>query len=345
MAHRRPRIEDIAIRAGVSKGAVSFALNGRPGVSEETRKRILRVAAELDWRPNSAARSLGLARTDVAGFVISRPARTLSVEPFFALLTSGIQVGLSHAGYGLQTQIVDGTGAEIEVYRRWWNERRVDGVILVDLRLADPRIPALEELGLPAVVVGGPGQHGAIPSVWIDDHAAMCVILDHLLGLGHRSIAHVAGLPQFLHTQRRRQAVEEAAARTADATITTLTTDFSDSQGAAATRELLASAAAPTAIVFDSDVMALAGLGVALELGIDVPGALSVVAFDDSILTRLTHPSITALTRDIFDFGVQAAATLVQLLDGAGPPVERGLAVPDLAVRQSSAPPARPRAG
>jgi DNA-binding LacI/PurR family transcriptional regulator len=333
---RRTRIDDIAIRAGVSKGAVSFALNGRPGVSDETRRRILRIADELGWHPNSAARNLGRSKTDVIGMVISRPARTLSVEPFFALLTSGIQAALSTHGYGLQMQIVDGVHAEVEVYRRWWTERRVDGLILIDLQVDDARVPVLEELGVPAVVVGGPGRHGSIPSVWVDDGKAMDVILDFLERLGHRRIGHVAGLPEFLHTQRRHEA---AVARPLPAPgISTVFTDFSDSQGAAATRELLAAAEPPTAIVFDSDVMALAGLGVALELGRDVPRDVSIVAFDDSILTRLTHPAITALTRDTFDFGFRVAGALIEQLDGAEP-ADLELETPELVVRQSTAPP------
>ena len=91
----RARIEDIAQRVGVSKGAVSFALNGKPGVSEATRQRVLAVAEELDWGPNSAARALSGAGTSVIGLVIARPAKTLGIEPFFAELTSGIQAALS----------------------------------------------------------------------------------------------------------------------------------------------------------------------------------------------------------------------------------------------------------
>ena len=85
----RPTIADIANRAGVSKGAVSFALNGRPGVSDATRERILRIAEQMSWRPHSAARALGEGRVDSVGMVIARPARTLGVEPFFAHLLSG----------------------------------------------------------------------------------------------------------------------------------------------------------------------------------------------------------------------------------------------------------------
>ena len=103
----RPTIADIADKAGVSKGAVSFALNGRPGVSDATRARILQIAEQMSWRPHSAARALGASRVDSVGLVIARPARTLGVEPFFAHLLSGLQSGLSAQSISLQLLIVE----------------------------------------------------------------------------------------------------------------------------------------------------------------------------------------------------------------------------------------------
>src|SRR5256885_17160277 len=100
-AVKRPTIGDIASRAGVTKGAVSYALNGRPGVSESTRGRILQIAAELGWQPSSAARALNDGRADVLGLVVDRPARTLGLEPFFMRLISGIESTLSAEPTGL----------------------------------------------------------------------------------------------------------------------------------------------------------------------------------------------------------------------------------------------------
>jgi DNA-binding LacI/PurR family transcriptional regulator len=107
----RPTIADIAERAGVSKGAVSFALNGRPGVSEETRRRILAVADEMNWRPHRAARSLGNSRAGAVGLILSRPARTLGLEPFFGQIVSGLQAGLAEDGTALQLLVVDSSHA------------------------------------------------------------------------------------------------------------------------------------------------------------------------------------------------------------------------------------------
>jgi DNA-binding LacI/PurR family transcriptional regulator len=335
----RPTIADIADRAGVSKGAVSFALNGRPGVSDATRARILRIAEEMQWRPHSAARALGAARVDSVGLVIARPARTLGVEPFFAHLFSGLQSGLSAHSISLQLLIVEDTEAEIEVYRRWSSEHRVDGVIVVDLTVHDPRIEALKALELPAVVIGGRGGKGTLPSVWADDRDAMLAIVEYLAAIGHRRIAHVAGTPNFQHTQRRIRAVRDVAPRLGLIDAPTLPTDFSDAEGAATTRRLLSAAVRPTAIVYDNDVMAVAGLGVAMEMGVSVPGDLSIVAFDDSILTQLMHPALTALSRDTFDYGRQAAEVLLEVIADPTTVVNRRTADPVLTVRESTAPP------
>lgn len=335
----RPTIADIADRAGVSKGAVSFALNGRPGVSPQTRARILQIAEQMQWRPHSAARALGGSRAGSIGLVIARPARTLGIEPFFAQIVSGLQATLSTQSISLQLLIVEDTAAEIEVYRRWSSEHRVDGVVLVDLTVRDPRIEEIERLGLPAVVIGGRGGNGSLPSVWADDRAAMLSIVEYLAAIGHRRIAHVAGMPSFQHTQRRIRALRDAAPRLGLTHSPSLPTDFSDAEGAAITRRLLSGAERPTAIVYDSDVMAVAGLGVAMEMGVRVPGELSIVAFDDSVLTSLMHPALTALSRDTAELGRQAAELLLDLLADAGGVRSRQTATPVLTVRESTAPP------
>lgn len=306
----RPTISDVAKRAGVSKGAASFALNGRPGVSEETRARVLRVAAELNWRPHSAARALGGKSSGVVGLVFARPARTLGVEPFFAQLISGLQAELSASSVGLELLIVEDTDAELAVYRRWAADRHVDGVVLVDLKVRDPRVAPLEVLGLPSLVLGGPGGHGSLSSVWVDDRRAMLDLLSFLRALGHRRIGHIAGPPDLVHTHRRRRAARDAS-RKFGLTVTTATTDFSDATGAEGARLLLAAPDRPTALVFDSDVMAVAGLGACAEAGLAVPGDVSIASFDDSILARVVHPALTALTRDTFALGCQLGEALL----------------------------------
>ncbi|GHE52052.1 LacI family transcriptional regulator [Streptomyces vinaceus] len=338
---RRPTIKDIARRAGVSESAVSFALNDRPGVSQDTRARIRRVAEELGWQPNSAARALSGERSGAVGLVLARPAQTLGVESFFLQLVSGIQEVLSADRVALLFQVVDGIDAECAVYRRWWAERRVDGVLVVDPRTDDPRPELLTRLGLPAVMIGGTGAGAPLSSVWADDARAMAQVVDHLYGLGHRRITHVAGLPGLAHTARRIASLRaEARARGLDPEhVRSVVTDYSDTEGAAATRRVLAEPGPPTALVYDNDVMAVAGIAAAAELGIAVPGRISVVAWDDSALCRVTHPRLTALVRDTAGFGRLAAEELLGVLAGSPPRAREGER-PRLEPRESTAPPA-----
>ncbi|MER7464723.1 LacI family DNA-binding transcriptional regulator [Streptomyces sp. NPDC097981] len=337
---RRPTIKDIARRAGVSESAVSFALNDRPGVSRDTRARIRRVAEELGWQPNSAARALSGERSGAVGLVLARPAQTLGVESFFLQLVSGIQEVLSASRVALLFQVVDGMDAECAVYRRWWAERRVDGVLVVDPRTDDPRPELLAQLGLPAVVIGAAGETGPLSSVRADDARAMAEVLDHLYRLGHRRITHIAGLPGLAHTARRMASLRTEAAvhGLGPEHVRSVVTDYSDAEGAAATRRVLAEPEPPTALVYDNDVMAVAGIAVAAELGLAVPGRISMVAWDDSALCRVTHPRLTALVRDTAGFGRLAAEELLAVLAG-NPPRARESEQPRLEPRESTAPP------
>ncbi|SDP54583.1 DNA-binding transcriptional regulator, LacI/PurR family [Lentzea jiangxiensis] len=322
---KRPTIKDIAAGAGVSKGAVSLALNGRAGVSEATRSRVLEVASSLGYRPSVTARALSSASADAVGLVLVRPPRALGDEAFFFQLIAGIQSEMSSA---LLLQVVSSREDEISLYRRWWAEHRVDGVFLVDLLVSDPRVELMSSLGLPAVVVGGAGHHGELASVWADDYAAMTSVVEHLKTSGHRRIARVTGLPSLLHTVRRDAAF---AASCEDGVV--VAGDYTAEAGASATRSLLALESPPTAIVYDNDVMAVAGASAAASLGVAVPSELSVVAWDDSVLCQ--QLGLTALSRDTFAFGARAARALVSVIGGASPTDEEDV-LPELVVRGST---------
>ena len=336
---KRPTIADIARRAGVSKGAVSYALNGQPGVSEATRQRILAIARELGFTRNSAARALSGATANVVGLTLCRPARILGIEPFFMGLISGVEAELSARSYALLLHVVADPDEEIAVYRRWWGERRVDGVLLCDLRVNDRRVPVLEELDLPAVVIGGPGHTGRLANVWSDDAAAVTRTVEYLYALGHRRIARVGGLPELLHTEIRTRAFTAACQRLGLTEAVTVTADYTGEDGARATRELLTSPTRPTALIYDNDVMAIAGLAVAQEMGLAVPGDLSIVAWDDSPLCQLVHPPLTALSRDIPAYGAHAARRLLDVIAGR-PSGSWQDETAQLTPRRSTAPPA-----
>jgi DNA-binding LacI/PurR family transcriptional regulator len=316
---KRPTIAEIAARAGVSIGAVSYALNGRPGVSAKTRKQILDIANEIGWRPSVAARSLSGSRAHSVGLVIARPADTLGVEPFFMRFIAGLERELSARRTALLLQVVEDHRAAIEAMRLCWAERRIDGMVLTDLWTDDARIPVLKDLQMPAVLAGRPRPNCPLPAVGTDDEAAVVSAVDYLVALGHRRIARVAGLPALDHTQVRIAAFQTAVLGHGLGEPQVVATDYTAEDGARATRELLSRRDRPTAITFDNDIMAVAALNVAQEMGVAVPGQLSIVAGDDSQLCVLVRPELTALSWDIQAYGVHTARVLLDMIDGRAP--------------------------
>jgi len=331
---KRPTITDIAQRAGVTKAAVSFALNGKPGISAATRERILAIAEEIGFQPSSAARALTAGKSGVFGLVIDRPARTLGIEPFFMQLVSGIQAELAAHHVTLQFTMTEDTDAEIDLYRQWWAQRRVDGVFVVDLKVNDRRIDAIEKLRLPAVVIGTPRGAGSFPAIWQDDRAAVDLVVDYLASQGHRRIARVGGHAAYWHSVLRRDAFEASAA-VAGLTAFSVEADYTAEHGAQATVSLLGSAQPPTAILYDNDVMAAAGLAVAQRMGVSVPDGVTIISWDDSALCELMHPALTALRRDIAGVGSTAARMLRELSAGERPESVQETA-PVLQARMSS---------
>lgn len=317
---KRPTIMDVARQAGVSKGAVSYALNGQPGVSEQTRRRILMVAGDLGWRPNSVARALSRSRSHAVGLVLARPAVLLGVEPFLMRLISGIQSELSRSGFALMLQVVSDLADEMAVYQQWWGERRIDGVLVVDLRTNDPRLDLVRRLGIPAAVMGALRDGAGLAVVHKDETGPVTEAVEHLVRLGHRRIARIAGERQFLHTQQRGRAVTAVARRLGvQDGVRTIHADYTGARGAEITRQLLSEPSRPTALLFDNDLMAVAAAAVAREMGLEVPRDVSIIAWDDSPLCHLSYPKLTAVSWDVAEYGRQATGLLIEVTAGKPP--------------------------
>ncbi|WP_208297694.1 LacI family DNA-binding transcriptional regulator [Actinophytocola oryzae] len=333
---RKATIKDVAALAGVSPSAVTIALHDRPGVSKATREKILDAVRELGWRPNLAAATLSGHAVHTVGLVIARPARLLGLEPFYMEFISGLESVLSSRNCSLLLRVTE-TSDEIDVHREWWQGGRINGSILVDLKIDDPRIGALTEIGLPAVVVGHPSLAGPFTSLWTDDAAAIEEAVRYLAALGHRHIGRVTGPPDFGHSVIRQQAFETIAAEL-DVETSTATADFSADQGSRAFRSLLLQKNRATAVIFDNDLMAVAALGVADEFGLSVPNDLSLLAWDDSQLCQLTRPALSAMSHDIHAFGVEVATALFAVVNGAEQ-TSHAVEPPRLIPRGSTAPP------
>ncbi|GAA2335256.1 LacI family DNA-binding transcriptional regulator [Dactylosporangium salmoneum] len=333
---RKATIKDVAKRAGVSTAAVTIAVHDRPGVSPATRSKILQAAADLGWSPNQAARSLSSQALHTVGLAIARPARMLGLEPFYMEFISGIESVLSQESCSLLLRLVE-PDHEVAVHREWWQGNRVNGSILVDLRLDDPRIPALSAIGLPAVVVGHPSLAGPFTAVWTDDAAAVDEAVRYLAALGHRRIARVSGPADLGHSAIRTAAFADITAQLG-VRSRTVVADFSADQGARACRQLLSAVDRPTAIIFDNDLMAVTALGVAAEFGLSVPADLSLLAWDDSQLCQLTRPTLSAMRHDIHSFGADVTRTLFDVMR-RNAARSHAAEPPTLVPRASTAPP------
>lgn len=334
MAIQRPTIADVAREAGVSKGLVSFALNGRPGVAPDTRDRIMAVAQQLGWLPSMRARSLSTDRSYALGLVIGRDPEVVSNDPFFPAFIAGVEAVLAPAGQALVVSMVSNDEAEFASYRQLAAHDRVDGVILTDLRRNDPRIQLMAELGLKAVTLGH-ADDSPLPAVSLDDGPGILAAVEHLVGLGHSRIAHVAGPSWLLHGARRAQSFVDAMLEHGLTPDLVVETDFTAPDGARATRELLAGPKRPTAIVYANDLMAIAGVGAAQRAGLRVPGDLSVTGFDGSEVGAYVYPALTTVTTSIEGWGRAAAEELLRSIAGEEPP-DIDLAPARLLVREST---------
>ena len=269
------------------------------------------------------------------GLVLARPARLLGIEPFFMEFIAGIEETLAERDLSILLHVVPAHDAETETYRRWAARRLVDAVVVVNLVQDDLRPGVLRGLGLPCLLVGTcPDQD--YPALGADNVGAERAALAYLFELGHRRVARVTGPAVLLHTQERTVALVEAC-RALGVEPIVLEGDYSDEAGANLTRRLLALPEPPTAIVYDNDVMAVAGLRAAQGQGVAVPDQLSLIAWDDSTLCRLSSPAMTTMSVDVHEYGVRVARSIFEILDGS-PVTERMSPAARLVPRGTTAP-------
>lgn len=313
---RKPTIADVAERAGVSKGAVSFAVNDKPGVASATRERILAAAAELRYTPSHTARALSNRRADAIGLVLARPPELLRADPFFPPFIAGVESMLVRTGRSLVLRFVV-PADEAAAYTELSRSNRIDGAILSDLRVGDGRPALLAELNVPFVSLNRPDASDLGPAVYLDDRQGVRDAVNHLVTLGHTRIGHVAGPSEYLHANYRRAEWAQALADAGLQPGPVVETDFTAACGAAATESLLARRDRPTAVLYANDLMAIAGMSVAQRRGLRIPEDLSVIGFDDSEIAGYLHPALASVRTDAFGWGAAAGRRLIEHIGGA----------------------------
>jgi LacI family repressor for deo operon, udp, cdd, tsx, nupC, and nupG len=331
----RPRIRDIAEQLGVSPATVSRALSGSGLVAEPTLSRIRDTARALNYRPNISAQRLRTRRSMTVLMVV----RDVG-NPFYLDILKGVEATARAAGYSvLMGNTENDPGREIEFFNML-RDGHADGMILMTGKLPHGMLEDLPS-DAPVVVALEAIEGSGLPHIQIDNAAAAGEAVRHLIALGHRRIAHIAGpIPEIMATLRRdgyRQAMAEAGLTIPEGYEQR--GDYLLQSGQELCRKLFSLPLPPSAIFVANDEMAYGAIHELRRLGRDVPGDVSVVGFDDLYLRAAYFPPLTTISQPRAEIGRQAMTILLAMLAGEpGPsdPVEMPVT---LQIRGTTAPP------
>ncbi|HKS98820.1 MAG TPA: LacI family DNA-binding transcriptional regulator [Rugosimonospora sp.] len=338
---QRVKLADVARAAGVHPGTASRALNPatRDQVSRATSKRVVRAAERLGYVPNTLARGLRTARSYIAAMVV--PDIT---NPLFPPMVRGAEQVLSGAGY---TLVLTDTGNDAATERRQIEQLRArgtDGFIVATARWEDAVLDEAAAAGVPAVLVNRNTASRLLPYVGADERTGIALAVAHLVALGHRRIAYLAG-PQDTSTGRERAAAFRHAVHShglpGDRGQVRACAEYTEAAGAAAAARLLASGREFTAVLAGNDLIAFGVLAVLAGAGLRCPEQVSVIGFNDLPLVDKLTPPLTTVRLPLHEMGTLAARTLLGEIDRTGPDgrVAQSLLGVELAVRGSTAPP------
>lgn len=335
-------IREVAKRSGVSVATVSRVFNGYTDVSPSTRQRVLDTARELDYTPSAAARTLVKQRSELIGVVLFTGVEHPDIgHPFFQEVLVGLKHGLGDSGYDVLLFATDqphSSRSGEHSYLRRARHHRVDGVVLMGVDRDDPEVERLLESQIPLIAVDLDiaGEHASY--VASDNVGGARAAVRYLHSLGHRRIATIAG-PQDtkpgadrmlgFRAELRALGIETPAAYEQVG-------DFYSESGETAMRALLDLDEPPTAVFAAADLMAVGAINAASDAGLQVPGDLAVIGFDDIQLAGLLNPTLTTIRQDKPGLGLAAARALIEQIENPQitPPA---LTLPiELVVRESS---------
>lgn len=331
----RIKLQDVAALAGVSEATVSRVINGKSGVAERTRTKVLAVLAELGYSPAA----LQPARAGSIGLIVPE-----LNNPIFPKFVQAIEARLLSSGYVCVLCCATRVGATEDDYVDSLLGRGVAGVIVVSGRHADTQgdhsvYARLQQQGTPLVIVNGAIERSGIAAVSTDDRAAAVSAYEHLQALGHERIGFVTGPSIYVPVQRKlagfRAAAERAGVRPVEVEERIAESMFTLEGGAAGTRRLLD--AGVTGIVAASDMMALGAIGAARDRGLAVPDDVSVIGYDDTDLMRFTDPPLTTIRQPVGPIAEHVATEMLAQIGGAAPETAEALFPGELIARSSTA--------
>jgi DNA-binding LacI/PurR family transcriptional regulator len=335
-------IGEVARRSGVSRSTVSYALSGKRTVSEATRRRIQEVIDELGYRPNATARALKEGRTRTIGLVIPPAGGRLTLMQLD--FVGAVMEAAARADLDV---LLSPSGDDHEhSFERLVSGRRVDGVLLMEIRLQDPRVDRLRQVGLPFVTIGRTGRPDGMDWVDIDSATLISRCVDHLADLGHRNIALVNRSADMVTSgygpaHRAREGFAEATARRGVESVEFHCGDSAQA-GETCVEQILRSHPQTTAIATINEA-ALPGIQRALErAGMTIPSRFSVTGTVARHWAEQFHPQLTAADVPAFDMGAAAVRFLTERIADPTAQPRQQLFAPPISLRNSTGPAASP---
>jgi LacI family transcriptional regulator len=332
-----PTLEEVAQLAGVSRSTVSRVINDHPNVRPETRERVWQAIRESGYQPHAAARSLVTNRTQIIGMVIPEAVTTLFTEPFFSLLLRGATDACNSHQYQLMLSLFTANADRQEIYRRILCSGYLDGAIVASASLDDPLIPDLLRDRIPFVSVGR-YPNKPVHYVDADNVGGARMAVEHLIRLGHRRIATIAGRLDMIHGQDRlsgyRQALEARGIPVEEELI--VEGDYSEASGMVAMQRLLP--ASPSAVFVASDMMAIGALKALRQADRQVPQDIALVSFDDIPIASAIEPALTTVRQPIERMASMAVEVLLSVLETSPQgeaPAQRIVLPTELVIRAS----------
>lgn len=327
-------IKDVAQHAQVSVTTVSHVINGTRFVSEAARERVQQAIATLNYVPSALARSLKSNRTHTVGMMIPN-----NSNPYFAEIIRGIEDTCFEAGFNVILCNSDDDPHKQAQYVRVLSEKQVDGLIVLSSGGDPELIATLRSAGMPQVVVDREIDDLAADLVEVNHELGGYLATRHLLELGHRRIACIAG-PQALSSARQRvqgyhRALAETGQRVDDKLLRSA--DFTSAGGHEAMSSLLKMRQRPSAVFASNDLMAIGAVCAAAEAGLRIPEDLSVVGFDDIALAAYSNPPLTTIAQPKHQTGALAARLLLDRITQRDKPLRREILQPTLCLRRSTA--------
>ena len=328
------KMSDIARKAGVSKSTVSRALKNDSRVNDRTKEKILKIAQKYNYKPNKVAQSLAENNTKTLAVILPSPPRTLS-DPFFLEFLHGINNASYQYGYSLTIPPME--KGDFSHFKKINSELNVDGVILTEPELNDPRIDYLKSKDISFVFNGNPLSDGDLSWIDIDNKKGAYQAVNYLIKNGHKNIAALSGPLNLTAAYSRLEGYYQALEEN-DLTINenwVIESDFTEDGGYLSSKKLLKFHRRITAVFVANDLMALGTIKSLKDTGVKIPEDISIVAFDGIKLGEFIDPALTTVRNSSVKKGEKAVELLTKIIEDKRFNSEQILYEPELIIRDS----------